>query len=203
MGRTSLTRRARAGIAPGAVLLGDAAFSRDPLTAGGIAHALVTAERLAAIVPYALTEGDPWLARFERDRRRLLRAHGWLTRALVGLVARPWLARTTMRAMRAAPSVMPTLLGVGGGIDLQPAPRADRHHDPDQLGPRAADQQRHRPEGDALPAGPVAIAAPHDADRLPARERRQQQRRDDGGSVAHAPSDRAPLKRGSAPNPAT
>jgi 2-polyprenyl-6-methoxyphenol hydroxylase-like FAD-dependent oxidoreductase len=123
MGRASLTRRARAGFAPGAVLLGDAAFSRDPLTAGGIAHALVTAERLAALVPYALTEGDSWLARFERDRRRLLRAHGWLTRALVGLVGRPWLARATLRAMRAAPTVMATLLGVGGGIDLQPAPR--------------------------------------------------------------------------------
>ena len=60
-GRAPVTRRARAGFAPGAVLLGDAAGSTDPLTAGGIAHALVTAERLAAIVPRVLAEGDVWL----------------------------------------------------------------------------------------------------------------------------------------------
>jgi 2-polyprenyl-6-methoxyphenol hydroxylase-like FAD-dependent oxidoreductase len=123
MGRATLTRRARSGIAPGAVLLGDAACARDPLTAGGIAHALVTAERLAAVVPHALTEGDAWLARFERERRRLLRRHGWLTRALVALVGRPTLARATLRTMRAAPAMMSALLGVGGGVDLQPPRR--------------------------------------------------------------------------------
>ena len=78
------------------MLLGDAARATDPLTAGGIAHALVTAERLAAIVPRALAEGDVHLARFDRERRRLLRAHDWLTRALVFLVDRPALARATM-----------------------------------------------------------------------------------------------------------
>ncbi len=119
-GRAPLTRRARAGFAPGAVLLGDAAQATDPLTAGGIAHALCTAERLAAVVPYALTEGDRWLARFDRDRRRLLRPHGWLTRALVSLVTRPALARATMVAMRAAPRVMTALLGIGGGVGIQP-----------------------------------------------------------------------------------
>ena len=55
-GRTRVDRRARAGFAPGAVLLGDAARATDPLTAGGIAHALVTAERLAAVVPRYLAE---------------------------------------------------------------------------------------------------------------------------------------------------
>src|SRR6478735_1255157 len=88
-GRAPVTRRARAGYAPGVVLLGDAARATDPLTAGGIAHALVTAERLAAIVPRALAEGDAPLARFDRERRRLLRPHEWLTRALVYLVDRP------------------------------------------------------------------------------------------------------------------
>ena len=121
-GRAPVTRRARAGFAPGAVLLGDAARATDPLTAGGIAHALVTAERLAAIVPKALAEGDAdtLLARFDRERRRLLRAHDWLTRALVFLVDRPVLARPTMRAMRAAPGLMRALLGIGGGVGIQP-----------------------------------------------------------------------------------
>ncbi len=106
-GRAPVTRRARAGFAPGAVLLGDAARATDPLTAGGIAHALVTAERLAALVPRCSREGPTptptSMARFDRERRRLLRAHDWLTRALVFLVDRPLLARATMRAMRAAP----------------------------------------------------------------------------------------------------
>src|SRR4029077_20628009 len=119
-GRAPVTRRARAGFAPGAVLLGDAARATDPLTAGGIAHALVTAERLAAVVPRALAEGDAPLARFDRERRRLLRAHDWLTRTLVFLVDRPVLARPTMRAMRAAPGLMRALLGIGGGVGLQP-----------------------------------------------------------------------------------
>jgi 2-polyprenyl-6-methoxyphenol hydroxylase-like FAD-dependent oxidoreductase len=122
-GRAPVTRRARAGVAPGAVLLGDAAGASDPLTAGGIAHALVTAERLAAIVPHALAEGDRWLLRFERERRRLLRPHALLTRALVALVTRPALARATLRGMQMAPSLMTRLLGVAGAVDLQPPKR--------------------------------------------------------------------------------
>jgi flavin-dependent dehydrogenase len=119
-GRAPVTRRARAGFAPGAVLLGDAAAATDPLTAGGIAHALVTAERLVRFVPRALAEGDVWLARFDRERRRLLRAHGWLTRALVFAAHRPLLARATLAGMRAAPPLMRALLGVGGGLAIQP-----------------------------------------------------------------------------------
>jgi 2-polyprenyl-6-methoxyphenol hydroxylase-like FAD-dependent oxidoreductase len=119
-GRAPVTRRARAGFAPGAVLLGDAAAATDPLTAGGIAHALVTAERLAAFVPRALAEGDVWLARFDRARRRLLRPHNWLTSALVFAARRPLLARATLAGMRAAPPVMRALLGVGGGLAIQP-----------------------------------------------------------------------------------
>ncbi len=132
-GRAPVTRRARAGFAPGAVLLGDAARATDPLTAGGIAHALVTAELLASFVPRVLgqaadgvgapvghRDGERWLAAFDRRRRRLVRAHGWLTRALVFLAARPGRAKLTLRAMRAAPAVMRTLLGVAGGIDFQP-----------------------------------------------------------------------------------
>ena len=124
-GRAPVTRRARAGFAPGAVLLGDAARATDPLTAGGIAHALVTAELLASFVPQILGQsvghgGERWLAAFDLRRRRLLRAHGWLTRTLVFLAARPGRAKLTLRAMRAAPAVMRTLLGIAGGIDFQP-----------------------------------------------------------------------------------
>jgi 2-polyprenyl-6-methoxyphenol hydroxylase-like FAD-dependent oxidoreductase len=114
-GRAPVTRRARAGFAPGAVLLGDAAGATDPLTAGGMAHALVTAERLAAYVPRVLAGGDRWLGRFDRERRRLLRDHARLTRALLFLVARPSFARATLRAMRRWPGLMRHLLGVAAG----------------------------------------------------------------------------------------
>jgi flavin-dependent dehydrogenase len=119
-GRAPVAGRARAGFGPGAVLLGDAAAATDPLTAGGIAHALVTAERLAAHLPRALAAGDAAVdaafARFDRERRRLLRAHGWLTSGLLALVRRPALARATLAVMRARPRLMSKLLGVAAGI---------------------------------------------------------------------------------------
>ncbi len=115
-GRAPVAGHARAGFAPGAVLLGDAASATDPLTAGGIAHALVTAERLAPHVRRALAEGDAPLARFDRERRRLLRAHAFLTSGLLALVRRPPLARATLALMRAQPRLMSRLLGVAAGI---------------------------------------------------------------------------------------
>jgi 2-polyprenyl-6-methoxyphenol hydroxylase-like FAD-dependent oxidoreductase len=119
-GRTRVDRRARAGYAPGAVLLGDAARASDPLTAGGIAHALATAERLAAAVPRYLADGDAALYRFDRERHRLLRAHDWLTRGLVQIVRRPLLGRVTLHLMRAAPPVMRRLVAVAGSAGLRP-----------------------------------------------------------------------------------
>jgi flavin-dependent dehydrogenase len=117
-GRAPVAGRARAGFAPGAVLLGDAARATDPLTAGGLAHALVTAERLAAVVPRAFAEGnlDVSLRRFDDERRRLLRAPALLTDGLLALVRRPPLARGTLRLMRAWPRLMRRLLGVAAGI---------------------------------------------------------------------------------------
>jgi 2-polyprenyl-6-methoxyphenol hydroxylase-like FAD-dependent oxidoreductase len=118
-GRMPVAGRARAGFAPGAALLGDAASATDPLTAGGLAHALVTAERLAAHVPRALAEGargDRWLARFDAERRRLLRAPTLLTNALLAVIGRPLLARATLRVMRAQPRLMRRLIGVAAGI---------------------------------------------------------------------------------------
>ncbi|HEX4406501.1 MAG TPA: FAD-dependent monooxygenase [Polyangia bacterium] len=115
-GRAPVAGSARAGFAPGAVLLGDAACATDPLTAGGLAHALVTAERLATYVPRALAHGDPWLRRFDDDRRRLLRAPALLTGGLLALVRRPPLARATLRCMRAWPWLMQRLLRVAAGI---------------------------------------------------------------------------------------
>ncbi|HET6147828.1 MAG TPA: NAD(P)/FAD-dependent oxidoreductase [Polyangia bacterium] len=119
-GRSPLAQRARAGFAPGAVLLGDAAGFIDPVTAGGMAQALLTAELLAPFARTALADGgargDRWLARFDRRRRALLRDYHWLTRFVLFLIARPLLARTMLRLMKKNPRVMSHLIGVAGGV---------------------------------------------------------------------------------------
>jgi 2-polyprenyl-6-methoxyphenol hydroxylase-like FAD-dependent oxidoreductase len=115
-GRSPLAAVARAGIAPGLVLLGDAAGSTDPLTGGGMAQALLSAELLARYLPRALAQrDDEWLWRFDRRRRALLRDYVWMTRALVQAARRPRLARATLRGMRAFPALMRHLVGVAAG----------------------------------------------------------------------------------------
>jgi flavin-dependent dehydrogenase len=148
-GRAPVTRRARAGFAKGAVLLGDAAQATDPLTAGGLAHALVSAEHLAALVPRYLAGDDTLLARFEGSRRRLFRAHDWLTRALVFVVRHPILARATLRGMRAAPGLMRRLVAVAGGAAIQPPARVATSSSPALAMSSATDQNAtlsQRPE---------------------------------------------------------
>jgi len=115
-GRAPLSASARAGVAPGLVLLGDAAGFTDPLTGGGMAQALLSAELLARYLPRALAQrDDEWLWRFDRRRRALLRDYVWLTRALVQAAGRPLLARATLRGMRAFPGAMRHLVGVAAG----------------------------------------------------------------------------------------
>ena len=65
-------------------------------------------------------EGDRALARFDRERRRLLRPHDWLTRALVQIVRRPLLAHATLLSMRALPPVMRRLVAVAGAAGVHP-----------------------------------------------------------------------------------
>jgi flavin-dependent dehydrogenase len=102
------------------VLLGDAAGFIDPVTAGGMAQALLTAELLAPLVKKALADGgargDRWLSRFDRQRRALLRDYVWLTRFVLFLIARPRLARTMLRLMKKNPRIMAHLIGVAGGV---------------------------------------------------------------------------------------
>jgi flavin-dependent dehydrogenase len=119
-GRAPLAHRARAGFAPGAVLLGDAAGFIDPVTAGGMAQALLTAELLASFVPRAIADGgrggDRWLRRFDQRRRALLRDYHLLTRFVLFLIGRPRMARAMLRLMRGQPRLMSHLIGVGGGV---------------------------------------------------------------------------------------
>ena len=130
-GRAELGHVARAGWRPGAVLLGDAAFTLDPLTANGISQALVSAEMLAAHGS-ALLSGDGGaadraLAAFDRRRWREARARVHLTKILVALVRRRVLARGTLALMQKAPRLMHLLLRIAAG-----ASRTDPGRDDDR-----------------------------------------------------------------------
>jgi 2-polyprenyl-6-methoxyphenol hydroxylase-like FAD-dependent oxidoreductase len=114
-GRAPLAGRPRAGVVPGAVLLGDAAGWTDPVTGGGMAQALLAAELLADYAPRAIAEGDTWLHRFDREREALLRDYRLLTQLVLQLVQSPWLARQSVRAFRAHPPLMEHLVAVAGG----------------------------------------------------------------------------------------
>ena len=114
-GASSLTVRAKRGVVPGMVLLGDAAGSLDPITGGGMTHALESAELLARHAPRAFAEGDAWLAQFERRRRALLLDYAILTRGLLWLARHPAAIGMALSALEAWPGVMSHLVGVAGG----------------------------------------------------------------------------------------
>jgi flavin-dependent dehydrogenase len=116
IGMAPLSSQARDGVTPGVVLLGDAAGFLDPITGGGMAQALITAELLAHYVTRELGLGDGWLRQYERDRRMILRDYRILTQMVLGLAAHPWLARGTLRLLRAAPALFSHLIGVSGGM---------------------------------------------------------------------------------------
>jgi flavin-dependent dehydrogenase len=115
VGRSPLAARARCGVAPGIVLLGDAGGSVDPITGGGMAQALGSAELLKQYLSSAVL-ADAWLMNFERERNAMLRDYRMLTGALLWLAGHPALASGTMRALRATPRLFNHLVGVSGGV---------------------------------------------------------------------------------------
>ena len=114
-GVSPLTARVRRGVAPGLALLGDAAGSLDPITGGGMTHALECAELLARHVPRVIDEGDAALAEFERRRRTLLADYALLTRGLLWLEGHPGWIGPALSALRAWPPLLSHLVGVAGG----------------------------------------------------------------------------------------
>jgi len=105
----------RCGVAEGIVLLGDAAGSCDPVTGGGIAQALVTAELLAAFIARRGLAQQQWLPAFQRARRAALRDYRRVTAGLLWLTGHPRLARQAVRLASHAPRLVSHLVGVAGG----------------------------------------------------------------------------------------
>ncbi len=115
-GMSPLAARARAGVAPGVVLLGDAAGFLDPITGGGMAQALLSAELLAGYITRAPGNSDAWLWQFERERQSLLRDYRLLTQMVLWLADHPRLAQRLLALLRLSPGLFSHLIGVSGGV---------------------------------------------------------------------------------------
>jgi len=111
-----LAGRARSGVAPGIVLLGDAAGFLDPITGGGMTQALMTAELLASYVGKHRATSEDWLLSFERARRELLWDYRMLTQAMLWLADHPRLTHALLSRLRIPPAVLSHLIGVSGGV---------------------------------------------------------------------------------------
>lgn len=111
-----LAGRARAGVAPGVVLLGDAAGFVDPITGGGMTQALMTAELLAKCVLQGLGQADRWLPDFDRKRDLLLRDYRWLTQTVLRLADHALLAQWLLSVLRVAPGILSHLIAVSAGM---------------------------------------------------------------------------------------
>ena len=116
-GRMPLGARARRGVVPGLVLLGDAAGFVDAVTGSGMAQALLSAELLAGwlVGPAGLEAGDDRLEAFERERRARLADWERLTRFVLMLSRSPRLSRGALVAFGRTPGLFRHLVGVAGG----------------------------------------------------------------------------------------
>ena len=115
IGASPLTGRALAGIAPGAVLLGDAAGFVDPVTGGGMTQALMAAELLAGYIAANEAGEDEWLWSFERERRKMLRGYVLLTRAILRLSDKPRLTDVVLSLVERWPALLSHGLAVSAG----------------------------------------------------------------------------------------
>ena len=127
-----LAGRARAGVAPGLVLLGDAAGFLDPITGGGMTQALVSAELLARHLSPLLVGAlhacpdsigaapsetlDRALRTFDRARQSYLRDYRFLTAMVLWLADHPLLTERFLALLRSAPPLFTHLIGVSGGV---------------------------------------------------------------------------------------
>lgn len=110
-----LTGRARRGVAPGVVLLGDAAGFLDPITGGGMTQALMGAELLAKRYSANARGEEKWLE-FDRERAAMLRDYRWLTAGVLWLSEHPRLGEFLLAGLRWTPGLMSHLIGVSGGV---------------------------------------------------------------------------------------
>lgn len=109
----------RAAVAPGALLVGDAAGYYDPFTGEGIHRALQGAELAAETLHAALLRGEctaAALAPYERARRRAFAPAERLQHLIEAFVARPPLLALAARGLARVPAAADALVRVVGGV---------------------------------------------------------------------------------------
>lgn len=111
-----LSGEAIRGVAPGFVLLGDAAGFIDPITGGGMTQALMTAELLASCIPDNLGCEESWLPAFEHSRQALLLDYRILTRMVIWLTDHPQVGERLLLILNALPAFLSHVIGVAGGV---------------------------------------------------------------------------------------
>jgi flavin-dependent dehydrogenase len=116
MGSSPLAGGAQIGVAPGVVLLGDAAGFLDPITGGGMTQALMSAELLAQYIVGRLGTQERWLWEFDRERQQMLRDYQILTQMVLWVADHPRLAKGLLSALKNSPSIFSHLVGVSGGV---------------------------------------------------------------------------------------
>ncbi len=116
MSISPLAAKARCGVAPGIVLLGDAAGFLDPITGGGMTQALMSAELLAGTMVRHWNTGEEWIFAYERERRAMLWDYSALTQIVLWLADHPRLTEKVLSALRGSPALFSHLVGVAGGV---------------------------------------------------------------------------------------
>jgi flavin-dependent dehydrogenase len=114
-GASPLTVRASQRVCDGLVLLGDAAGNCDPITGGGMAQAMLSAELLAN---YLQRDFPPRLQRlqaFDAAREAMLANYRRLTAGVLALSRHPHWIPPTLAALHHAPGLFSHLLGMAGG----------------------------------------------------------------------------------------
>jgi len=105
-------------VAPGVLLVGDAAGFLSPFTGQGVFLALRSAERASSALlrAYAGKDAeDDALASYDREHRSELRARTRLGTIVDALIAVPFLTRRAARRLEASPSLAAILLDAVGG----------------------------------------------------------------------------------------
>lgn len=116
MGASPLSGGARSGVGPGVVLLGDAAGFSDPITGGGMAQALQSAELLAEYIVQRPQMDKECLEAFNLDRKVLLKDHQRLTTLALWLSEHARLGKGAFSLPMVSRMVFSHFVGVAGGV---------------------------------------------------------------------------------------
>ena len=113
-----LRQRARSSVAPGALLVGDAAGFVDAITGEGMSLTLLSAEIAAEVLSAGLANGKLTardLQAYDDRRRRTARDLTWLTKVILWGIRHDRLARRVVSSLGSNPELFTRVLAVNSG----------------------------------------------------------------------------------------